>query len=419
MSGPTDIPYAPAAERTPDSPSKPPRAPLNSPPSPTLLLTGATGLLGTYLVRDLSLEGRSLALIVRGEKKRSAAARIDAILDHWEDVLGKRLRRPTLLEGDLTQPLCGLGADDRRWIADHCDEVINNAASLTFRGTDRAAEPWRTNVGGTAHLLELARATGLRHVHHVSTAYVCGLRTGVIREDDLDLGQAFGNDYERSKVEAEGMVRAASGPATVTVYRPSIIVGDSRSGFTSTYHGLFAVLRLGHTLLTKVALGSTSGPAILALLGISPTNHKNFVPVDWVSAVISHCLQTANARGRTFHVTHPEPVSSAAIGRLVQDAVETFSRAASSDDPDRCDEQWFADNLAAQLDIYRSYFRNDPTFDRTSTEAVAGSIPCPPLDHATLMRMARFAIDDDFGRAPRTRRIASAPPPRPATASTG
>jgi thioester reductase-like protein len=132
-------------------------------------------------------------------------------------------------------------------------------------------------------MLDVARSADIEHLHHVSTAYVCGLRSGTVTESELDVGQEFANDYERSKVEAEEMIRAAAGPSSVTVYRPSIIVGDSHNGFTSTYHGLFAVLRLGHTLFTKVALGSTNCPAILRLLGVDPSNQKNLVPVDWVS----------------------------------------------------------------------------------------------------------------------------------------
>ena len=72
--------------------------------------------------------------------------------------------------------------------------------------------------------------------------------------------------------------------------------------------------------------------------------------------------------------------------------------AASPDDPDLCDERWFADNLRTQLDVYQSYFRNDPVFDRSNTEAIAGHIPCPPLDDATLLRMSKYAIETDFGR---------------------
>jgi len=367
-----------------------------------LLITGATGLLGSYLVRDLLLDGQPLALVVRGDRRTSPEARVERIVSDWEAELGKRLPRPRVVAGDLSRPLCGVSTDDVEWISRHCGAVLHNAASLSFRGSDRSAEPWLSNVTGTAHLLALARAAGIDDIHHVSTAYVCGLRCGTVREDELDVGQEFGNDYERSKVEAEAMVRA-HGARSVTVYRPSIIVGDSRTGFTTTYHGLFAVLRLGHTLLTRVVIGSTSGPALLALLGIPQDNRKNFVPVDWVSAAIAHAVQTPAARGKTFHLTHPDPVSSLTIGRVVQEAVERFSRAASPDDPDLCDERWFADNMASQLDVYKSYFRNDPTFCRASTESLLGHIPCPDLDHATLLRMARFAIEDDFGRAPRPR----------------
>lgn len=367
--------------------------------APFLAITGGTGLLGSYLVRDLLLAGRSLALIVRRDRKKSAATRVEALVRHWEDALDTALPRPVVLEGDLAQPLCGLSEEDRHWMHWNCSELLNNAASLSFRGSDQAAEPWLTNVTGTRNTLALAREVGIEHVHHVSTAYVCGLRTGTVAEDDLDVGQAFGNDYETSKCEAEKMVREA-GFASATVYRPSIIVGDSQTGYTSTYHGFFAGLRLGHTLLTRVVKGSTSGSALLSLLGVNLADHKNFVPVDWVAEVIAHAVQSPEARGRTLHLTHPDPLSMHTVGRVIQEAVETFSVAASPDDPDLCDEQWFADNLRSQLDVYQSYFRNDPVFDRRHTDAIAGHIPCPALDDATLLRMSQFAIETDFGRRP-------------------
>ena len=366
----------------------------------TLLLTGPTGLLGSYLVRDLLLDGRPLAVLARGDRKRSAAERIEAIVRHWERVLGRPLARPTVLDGDLTQARCGLEEAALEWLGAHCGEVLHNAASLTFRGSDRESEPWRTNVGGTRHVLDVCREAGIRHFHHVSTAYVCGLREGTVGEDDLDVGQAFGNDYERSKLEAERLVRGADHLESATVFRPSIIVGDSRTGFTSTYHGLFAALRLGHTLLTRVLIGSTSGPALLGLLGVDPRDGKNFVPVDWVAAVIAHVVQQPVGRNRTYHLTHPRPVAMDTIGRLVQEAVETYSRAAKADDPDLCDERWFAETMREQLDVYQSYLRNDPTFDISNTMALAGHLACPELDMPTLMRMARFAIEHDFGRRP-------------------
>ena len=376
---------------------------MSAAPTQCVLVTGATGLLGSYVVRDLLLEGRPVAVVVRRDRKRSAADRVAALLGHWEETLGKRLPLPTVIEGDLTRPACGLDADARRWVARHCDEVLHNAASLTFRGPDRSGEPWLSNVTGTRNVLDLVRETGLRHFHQVSTAYVCGRREGIVREDELDVGQAFGNDYERSKVEAERMVSEACGRGpgrleTVTVYRPSIIVGDSRTGWTSTYHGFFAVLRLGHTLLSRVVVGATSGPALLALLGIAADAGKNFVPVDWVSSMIAQGVLSPAARGRTYHLTHPEPVPMAAAAEVVQEAVETYSPAAAPGDPEACDEEWFAENLCSQLDIYRTYLCSDPIFDRGHAAVLGAGLPCPALDKGTLMRMAKFAIDNDFGR---------------------
>lgn len=369
-------------------------------PSPSILVTGATGLLGSYLVRDLLARDVPLAVLARPSRKQSARDRVEALVAGWETCLGRPLPRPTVIEGDLAEDGCGLDADAIRWVGRHCGQVLNNAASLAFVGADPDGEPWRTNVGGIRNVLALAEAAGIRHVHHVSTAYVCGLRSGTVLERDLDCGQAFGNDYEASKAEAEQLLRTAAHLDSATVYRPSIIVGDSHTGYTSTYHGYFASLRLGHTLLTRVPIGSTSGRALLTLLGIDPAASKNFVPVDWVSAVIAGAVVNPAVRGETLHVTHPRPLSMAFVAELVQEAVESYSEAAAADDPDRCDEQWFADNLRTQLGVYAPYFRNDPVFDTTALERFAGRVACPTLDRDVMLRMSKFAIAHDFGRHP-------------------
>jgi thioester reductase-like protein len=367
--------------------------------SGSFLLTGGTGLLGSYVIRDLLLDGCGIAVIVRRERRAAADARVEAIVRFWEDQLGKRLPRPKVLEGDLNAPLCGLDADTIRWVGEHCESVLHNAASLTFRGPDREQEPWKSNVAGTANVLAVAKAAGLRHFNHVSTAYVCGLRTGTVREDELDVGQEFGNDYERSKVEAETLVRDAAHLDTVTVLRPSIIVGDSRTGFTSTYHGFYVILRLGHTLLPHVPWGIVSREALMQCLGTCDRDTKNLVPVDWVSAAMAHIVQTPAARGRTFHLTNPRPVPMDAIAEVVEDAVRARITEPAAPQ-DRQDGTWLSSNFVDQMDVYRTYLRDDPVFDRTNTDAVAAHLPCPELDIPTLRKLADFAIDREFGKTP-------------------
>ena len=125
----------------------------------------------------------------------------------WESRQGHFLPRPMVLEGDLHTDNLGLDGDGRRWVAAHCDSVLHSAASMSFVADEATGEPRRTNVEGLARLLDFCRAAGIRRFHHVSTAYVCGLRKGRVLETELDEGQPLGNVYEESKLAAEKMLR--------------------------------------------------------------------------------------------------------------------------------------------------------------------------------------------------------------------
>ncbi|MCY2991164.1 MAG: SDR family oxidoreductase [Planctomycetota bacterium] len=365
------------------------------------LLTGATGLLGSYLLRDALRTGKRIAALARPSKWESARQRIETSLARWERETGEILPRPTVLEGSL--------ALDRweprilRWVTEHCQSVIHNAASLTFQ-TTADGEPWVSNVEGTRAVLELCRRTSIRQFHHVSTAYVCGLRDGRVLESELDVGQTPGNDYEASKCEAEKLVRTADFLDRPTIYRPSIIVGDSQTGYTSTFHGFYVPIKLAHTLVNRLVLGATSGQRAVAAIGLQGPEGKNFVPVDWVSAVITHIHGHPEHRGRTYHLTSPRAVKLAEIAAVIQDAVERYSTLADANAPRLCDSAWFEQNLAEQMAVYRSYWRDDPDFDCTNTLAAATHLPCPPMHHERLLLLARHAIQSGFGR-PRPRPI--------------
>ena len=222
------------------------------------LLTGATGLLGSYLLRDCLLAGRNMAVLVRPSKSESACQRVESLVRQWELSLETSLPRPIVLEGDLSKIDLGLNSHTLNWIGQHCTSVLHSAASLVFRGDDPNGEPYLSNVEGTRRMLELCRRTGIRQFHHVSTAYVCGLREGRILESDVDVGQTPCNAYEKTKLQAEILVRRADFLDPPTIYRPSIIVGDSQTGYTTTYHGFYAPLRLAHTMAGRITRRSSA-----------------------------------------------------------------------------------------------------------------------------------------------------------------
>ena len=265
------------------------------------LITGATGLLGGYLLRDLIDADVSLAVLARGTDENSGYRRIDDILSHWERLAGFSLPRPIVLNGDLTKYHLGLNDVDVQWVRDHCMAVIHNAASLSFTGNDRNAEPWVSNLNGTRNVLELCRSTGIRRFYHVSTAYICGDRRGEVYENEMDVGQQTSNDYEASKLAAEQAVRSAEWLNHVTVFRPSIIAGDSRTGFTSTFHGFYFPLKIAMNLSRLGAFSKLFDlKELLSTMGLDGTERKNFVPVDWVSSVIAKAVTSPELQGQTI-----------------------------------------------------------------------------------------------------------------------
>ena len=360
-----------------------------------VLLTGATGLLGRYLVRDLAAAGVPLAVLVRPSGRKTAADRVAALLDDWQARTGRRPAAPKVLPGDLHADGLGLSAGDRAWVADHCGAVLHNAASLAFQ-TGHDGEPFASNVGGTEKVLDLCRDAGVRTFHHVSTAYVAGLRTGVVMEADRDAGQTPANVYEESKLQAERLVEAARdvGDLDVTTcLRPSIIVGDSRTGFTTTFHGFYAFLRVVHLIARAQRESGEAGTLRLTLAG---QERKHFVPVDWVSAATAAVVADPAKHGGTYHLTPPAPISFEDMRTAVRAAtgvgpISFEGSGAELDDPTDLERVFYE-----QTTLYSSYWRNDPTFDRTRTRRELPDLPCPNVTVPVLRRLADAAIAQGF-----------------------
>ncbi len=355
-----------------------------------VLLTGATGLLGRYLLRNLLLSGRRVSVLARDGRDGTAADRVAGLIEFWSDHLGQPLPAPVVLAGDVRAPHLGLGPADRRWLASGHTAVVHAAANVAFRATPDG-EPAATNIEGTRRVLELCDELGMAELHHVSTAFVCGDRAGPVHEDDLDCGQRFHNAYEESKCAAERLLRGACRVRT-TVYRPSVIIGDSRTGYTSTYHGVYRFWKLG----VRLALPGQSRRALPLRLPLTGAEPRDLVPVDWVARAIVHVVNRSRWHGRTYHLVSGRPVP----GRLLKEVAEevlgitgvAWAGPGGPADPTSL-ERLFLENVRD----YWPYLDGDPVFDNRNSRQALGRLPPPAVDRAFLARVIRFAADDHWG----------------------
>jgi len=356
-----------------------------------LLLTGSTGLVGRHLLRDLLAAEVPVAAMVRPGKGPTT---LEGILGHFEQQAGRSLPRPVVIEGDLCLDEVVPDAGQRAWIARHCDRILACAASMTFR-EDKKGEPFRTNVGGTRNLLNLCRETGIRQFHQVSTAYICGLRQGKILESDIDVGQTLGNVYEKSKLEAEKMIRAADFLDQKSFYRPASVVGDSKSGYVTSFHGFYLPLQLAHAMAGRVPVREMN-ERFFAKLGLQGNEGKNLVPVDWLSAAITYLVTHPEHHGQTYHLASPSPVPVVEIQKVIQDAIErhypkTLATSISEEELQSLEGLFYE-----YMQIYESHWRDDPKFDLTNTRAALPHLPCPEMTYDVLMNVSRYPVERNF-----------------------
>ncbi len=364
-----------------------------------IFLTGATGFLGTVLLRDLLLKGHTVTALVRAQQGGSASDRLkNRLLDYDPEFLWDQLNERNLftIEGDTTQNCFGLSKEfyDRQVAS--TDVVIHNAACTALETDWESLEA--INIGGTREAIEFASRTREKSLVHVSSAYVAGERMGVVREDELLLTEGFRNGYERSKAIAENEVRdaGASGRIRFLIVRPSIIVGDSRSGYMCPNHHffdlIFRLLAIRQMIRNKTDDGRFRIPG-------DPHATKNFIPVDYVAALISLLLETDAAWGKAFHLTDPAPIPLEMLNLYVRTALDwpdlVWCPKAEIKELSPLERRFFR-----SIQIYEKYFWREAFFDQGQLKSVLGArLPVSDqMSQKTVDRMVKFIQTKYAGR---------------------
>ena len=241
------------------------------------------------------MSGSSRDVLLTGFPSFVARQMLDTILDRTPDARVRLLVRPDyvdaaeryltemeadreqiqLLSGDVVAMDLGLSGREYLELVSNVTEIFH-IASIWWLGVDKK-QTWEVNVQGAQNIIDAAEEMKhLRRLNHFSTAFVAGDREGVIMEGELEKGQRFRNPYEKTKYEAERLMRAAMRHLPISIYRPSIIVGNTLTGEIDKLAGPYY-------LMYAIMFAPQNIPILMPGKGDKPLN---LVPIDFVCQAI-------------------------------------------------------------------------------------------------------------------------------------
>jgi thioester reductase-like protein len=268
----------------------------------TFFITGFPGFIASRLLRRLAESGARFLLLVQPALAAQAGRELSAIAEHS----GTPLSNFEILPGDITKPDLDLTKNDLERARSESTILFHLAAIYDLAVKQDLA--MRVNVGGTRNVNHFAQSLpALRHYHYVSTCYVAGKRTGRISENELRHDAGFRNYYEETKYLAEIEVEDLKSRLPITIHRPAVVCGDSRSGETAKYDGIYYLINY----LLK-------WPSLLSNFNIGNDDVSlNLVPVDFVVEAMSTLATDASAVGNTLQLADPDPLTTRELFNLI------------------------------------------------------------------------------------------------------
>lgn len=274
--------------------------------SETIFLTGFPGFIAERLVKRLAGKDTQFFLLVQAQFVEKAMREIEKIAAETSTPL----ENFALIEGDITSRNLGISEYDLAVLKDETTDVYHLAAVYDLAVAKDLA--YRVNVEGTKNVNELVRnLPNLRRYNYVSTCYVAGKRKGEILETELEHKEGFRNFYEETKYLAEQEVENLKAELPVTIFRPSVVVGDSETGETVKYDGIYYLIQY----LRK-------SPSLLRFINVGNKNVKlNLVPVDFVVEGIAALAKDENAVGKTIALADPNPLTTEQLFEAITEAM--------------------------------------------------------------------------------------------------
>lgn len=362
----------------------------------TVFLTGSTGFIGQYVLRGLLQREQRVVVMLRGPTAQNRS-RLSGIMRPLGVDVETHLRAGQLVitEGTLPHEVPPLDVGG-------VDQIVHSAACLQTAGTD-SGEPFATNFEGVKALARWAETHDVPNFCFVSSAYTCGRDTRLARELFHQPRPRFVTDYELSKWLAEDYLRrwADKTARQLTILRPSLVIGDSVTGYTTQYGGFYQLARMVDLLARMFSDCRNEGGLFLPhRIPASPQGHQNLVTVDFAASAIVAIVSRIELQGEIYHLTNPAPPTNEQVKGWLAEYYQISGGHFVNSVDDATSESLAEQVFLTSNDLVLQQFRFVPEFDCTNTiAALSGTgVSCPKLDRALVFRLLDYARANRWGR---------------------
>lgn len=366
--------------------------------SPIILLTGFTGIIGKRTAYQLAELGYDVICPIRAGSEAEARGRFQKIFSGMKDLLPKfneALEKKFIpVPGDVREKGLGIPESSIQSLKGPIRSIWHLAARLDLTET-KSQDVYQTNFVGTLNVLEFAKKHNIPELHYVSTFGASGeIRQGIVREIPGIKPPSFRNTYERTKWEAERQVWQAQvrGEIMASIYRPSIVVGDSVHGryeqFNVFNHVFDVVSRVRNKLCEKEGLDPKKDVLRqnMRVFG-DPNATLNIVPIDFVIDTMMKIFTVPRSLGRVYHIVNPKPPSLGLAGMIFLEKepwdgahLEMFDVNAGFANP-------YEKFIAKQLAFLAPYIMGEAVYDYTNVQTVlAFHGGMPSIDNSVFLK---------------------------------
>ncbi len=376
----------------------------------SIVLTGATGFLGAFLMAALLQRGYQVTVLGRPSKDMRLSDRLAALARWFSIDPGERL---AAIEADFSQK--HLGLDDQTYgnLCANAGKIIHCASDTSFAERNRQ-QVMNTNVNSLPSLLDLAVDSRAEHLYYISSAYACGQRAGICMETPIN-APSFTNVYEESKARAEEIIRrsCADNNVPLSILRPSIVYGHSKTGealkFNALYYAVRSLLFIRDIFANDLRQGggkskkwgfSLNDEGILYLplrIRLPNRGSVNLIPIDYFVENVLRIIEHPGTNG-IYHITSDKPPDIMTLAEYsqrflgLQGIQVLWNQSNKNTDPNPAEELF--DKLFEQ---YRPYLSDERTFDQSRTQSITQGLSAPPFTYDIFEKCMTYAIACDWG----------------------